>query len=139
MTAVLLGDLGCYWVAIMHFQGADWSGVLPWMHDPEKAGPLWVIPYNVLVYAGLLVGLGILWTGMQVVRGIHVALAVSAVLAASSVALNLWYGGPALSVHRLIGISVLPLATMLLALAVMPPLTGIPGRRDVHRRHEQST
>jgi hypothetical protein len=40
VTAVLLGDLGCYWVAIMHFQGADWSGVLPWMRDPEKAGQL---------------------------------------------------------------------------------------------------
>jgi hypothetical protein len=26
MSAVLLGDLGCYWVAFLHFQGADWSG-----------------------------------------------------------------------------------------------------------------
>jgi hypothetical protein len=51
------------------------------------------------------------------------ALAVSGVLVASSVALSLWYGGPALSVHRLIGIGVLPLATMLLALAVTPPLS----------------
>jgi hypothetical protein len=86
LTAVLLGDLGCYWVAVMHFQGADWSGVLPWKHNPEHAGPLWVIPYNVLVYAGLLVGLGLLWTGMRVVRGIRFALVVSGVLVASSVA-----------------------------------------------------
>ena len=145
MTAVLLGALGCYWVAIMHCQGADWGGVLPWMHDPEKAGPLWVLPYNVLVYAGLLVGLGLLWTGMRVVRGLRFALAVSGVLVASSVALSLRYGGPALSVHRLIGIGVLPLATMLLALAVPRPgyaqphpLPRAPGRRDVHGRHEQS-
>ena len=138
MTAVLLGDVGCYWVAAMHFQDADWSGVLPWMHNPEKAGPLWVIPYNLLVYAGLLVGLGLFWTGMRVVRSIRFALAVSGVLVASSVAWSLWYSGPALSVHRLIGIGVLPLAAMLLALAVTPPLSGIPGRREVHRRHEQS-
>jgi hypothetical protein len=108
------------------------------MHDPEKAGPQWVIPYNALVYAGLLVGLGILWTGMRVVRGIGFALAVSGVLVASSVGLSLWYGGPALSVHRLIGVGVLPLATMLLALAVTPPLSRAPGRRSVHGRHEQS-
>ena len=138
VTAVLLGDLGCYWVAILHFQGADWSGVLPWMHDPENAGPLWVLPYNALVYAGLLIGLGIIWTGMRVVRGIRFALAVSGVLVASSVALSLRYGGPALSVHRLIGVGVLPLATMLLALAVTPPLSCAPGRRDAHGRHEQS-
>jgi hypothetical protein len=39
----------------------------------------------------------------------------------------------------LIGIGVLPLVTMLLALAVTPPLSDAPGRRDVHRRHEQLT
>jgi hypothetical protein len=27
MPAVLLGDLGCYWVAILHFQDADWSPI----------------------------------------------------------------------------------------------------------------
>ena len=123
-AAVLLGALGCYWAAIMHFQRADWSGVLPWMHDPENAGPLWVIPYNVLVYAGLLVGLGILWTGMQVIRGLRFALAVSGILMLSSVALNLWYGGPALSAHRLIGVGVLPLATMALALALIHTRPG---------------
>jgi hypothetical protein len=145
VAAVLLGALGCYWAAIMHFQGADWSGVLPWMHDPEHAGPLWVIPYNVLVYAGLLIGLGILWTSMRVVHGIRFALAVSGVLVASNVALSLWDGGPALSVHRLIGVGALPLGTMLLALAVTrpghagtPPLSCAPGRRDVHGRHEQA-
>ena len=129
-AAVLLGALGCYWAAIMHFQRTDWSGVLPWMHDPENAGPLWVVPYNVLVYAGLLIGLGILWTGMRVVRSIRFALVVSGVLMASSVALSLWYGGPALSVHRLIGVGVLPLVTMLLALAV-PRLghAGMPPQR----------
>jgi hypothetical protein len=25
VTAMLLGDLGYYWVAILHFQGADWT------------------------------------------------------------------------------------------------------------------
>jgi hypothetical protein len=138
MAAVVLGDLGCCWGVILHFQGADWSGVPPWMHDPEKAGPLWVLPYNALVYAGLLVGLGLLWMGMRVIRGRRVGLVVSDVLVASSVALSLWYGGPALSVHCLIGVGVLPLATMLLTLAVTPPLSCAPGRRDVHRRHEQS-
>ncbi len=117
-VAVLMGALGCYWTAIMHFRGADWSGGLPWMRDPENAGPLWVIPYNGLVYAGLVVGLGILWTGMQILRRIPAALAVSAALVLSSVALTLWYGGPALSAPRLIGVGLLPLATMLLARAV---------------------
>ena len=75
---------------------------------------------------------------MRVVRPRRVALAMSGVLVASSVVLSLWYGGPALSVHRLIGVGVLPLATMLLALAVTPPLSCAPGRRDVHGRREKS-
>ena len=96
-ASVVLGALGCYWLTMMHYYNRPlhWYGVygvLPWMTNPESAGPAWAWPYNILVYAGVLIGLAQLWTGARELNlGLDLRqgwfmLLVSGVLVASGVA-----------------------------------------------------
>ena len=41
---------------------AVWLAVLPWMSDAWGTGPRWSIAYNGLMYAGMLVGLAVIWS-----------------------------------------------------------------------------
>jgi hypothetical protein len=125
LAAVVLGAVGCYWVAIMHLKATDWIGAIPWMSDPDGAGPLWVVPYNLLVYAGMLIGAAVLWTSMRVVAvrlqipDAWFAFALSSVLLAGSMASGLRYGGSAfVSGHRLVAAGLVPLLVMLVAAGV---------------------
>jgi hypothetical protein len=96
-ASAVLGALGCYWLTMMHYYNMQlhWYGlygVLPWMTNPEHAGPAWAWPYNLLVYAGALIGLAHLWTvareinlGLDLRQGWFMLL-LSGVLIASGVA-----------------------------------------------------
>jgi hypothetical protein len=79
-----------YYNMQLHWYGV--YGVLPWMTNPEHAGPAWAWPYNLLVYAGALIGLAYLWTaareinlGLDLRQGWFMLL-LSGVLVASGVA-----------------------------------------------------
>lgn len=67
--AIVVGALGCYFPPLIHYaQGLTWLAVIPWLTDPEDAGPSWVGPYNALNDAGLAIGTALLWAGTQAVR-----------------------------------------------------------------------
>ena len=69
--AIIIGALGCFGLSVGHYalaQPVTRVGILPWMPRPEGAAASWALPYNLLVYAGTLVGLGILWTGARLAR-----------------------------------------------------------------------
>jgi hypothetical protein len=103
-ASVVLGALGCYWLTMMHYYNSQlhWYGVygvIPWMTNPEHAGPAWAWPYNILVYAGALIGLAHLWTsarelklGLDLRQGWFMLL-VSGVLVASGVAAVVLHAG----------------------------------------------
>jgi hypothetical protein len=139
LAAIVLGAVGCYWMAIMHLKATDWIGAVPWMHDPDGAGPLWVVPYNLLVYAGMLIGVTVLWTSMRVVAvrvevpDTWFAFALSSVLLVGSMAGGLRYGGSAfVSGHRLIAAGVVPLLVMLVAAGFPWRIrSSMPWRRDM--------
>lgn len=105
-ASVVLGALGCYWLTMMHYYNMQlhWYGVygvLPWMTNPEHAGPAWAWPYNLLVYAGALIGIAHLWTsaremnlGLDLRHGWFMLL-VNSVLIASGVAAVVLHSGSA--------------------------------------------
>jgi hypothetical protein len=67
-AAIACGALGCYFVAVSHLAPGvhiTWFGVVPWMIMAEQAGGAWVPAYNLLIYAGILIGAAILWTGAR--------------------------------------------------------------------------
>src|SRR5947208_6646222 len=66
-ASVILGALGGYWLTMMHYYNMQlhWYGVVPWMTNPEDAGRAWAGAYNILVYAGAVIGVALLWTGAR--------------------------------------------------------------------------
>jgi hypothetical protein len=71
-AAVALGALASFYLALVHFIRLNmhlaWLGPLPLLMRDEVAGPAWVLPYNLLVYAGILIGIANLWAGACVLR-----------------------------------------------------------------------
>ena len=71
-AAVALGALASFYLALVHFIRLNmrlaWLGPLPILTQGEVAGPAWVLPYNLLVYAGILIGIANLWAGARVLR-----------------------------------------------------------------------
>jgi hypothetical protein len=144
--AVLLGALGCYWIAVMHFRAQiEWLGVFPWIRNPENAGPAWVVPYNLLVDSGAVLGLAILWTSARVMDvgrdgwGSGFFLIVSGVLAACGMASVVVRTGVSFLVDdrkdwvydhlaAVVGIAVVSLIVMMAATARAHPSGLAPGR-----------
>jgi hypothetical protein len=86
--AFVLGGLLCYVIATLHYVLPQMHTtrvvVLPWMTSAEGAAASWLVPYNVLVYGGSLIGLALLWLGARALwrsGGWFVALAPGVVLA----------------------------------------------------------
>jgi hypothetical protein len=71
-AAVALGALASFYLALVHFVRLNmplaWLGPLPILTRGEVVGPGWVVPYNVLVYAGIFIGVANLWAGARVLR-----------------------------------------------------------------------
>jgi hypothetical protein len=69
LVAVLLGATVCFQLALVHFARVGshtiWLGPVPWMTDPEDAPKALVPPYNLLMYAGVGLGLGTIWAGTR--------------------------------------------------------------------------
>jgi hypothetical protein len=134
---------------MMHYYNLQlhWYGVIPWMTNPEHAGPAWAWPYNILVYAGALIGLTHLWVsarelnlGLDLRRGWFMLL-VSGVLVASGVAAVVLRGGSgfvgddkAWVYDRLTwvtGVGLGPLIVMTIAVALPRRKRGQEGRATV--------
>ena len=147
-ASVVLGALGCYWLTMMHYYNTQlhWYGVygvIPWMTNPEHAGPAWAWPYNILVYAGVLIGLAHLWTGarelsleLDLRQGWFMVL-VSGVLIASGVAAVALHAGSAFLANdkawvydRLTWVTGVGLGSLIvMTIAVVPRCQAIGGRR----------
>jgi hypothetical protein len=71
-TAFVVGGLLCYVIATLHYVLPQMHTlrvvVLPWMTSAEGVAAQWLVPYNVLVYCGSLIGLAILWLGARALR-----------------------------------------------------------------------
>jgi hypothetical protein len=60
--AFIAGALACYYLAVAHFGPGvhvRWIGIVPWMLHPERAAGGWVTPYNLVVDAGVVIGVAI--------------------------------------------------------------------------------
>jgi hypothetical protein len=98
-TSFVLGGLLCYVIATLHYALPRMHTtrviVLPWMTSAEGAAAFWLVPYNVLVYSGSLIGLAILWLGAAALwrnGGWFVSVAPGVLLAAMIVG-AVWAGG----------------------------------------------
>ena len=146
-ASVVLGALGSYWLTMMHYYNTQlqWYGVLPWMTNPEHAGRAWAGPYNILVYAGAVIGLAFLWTGaralnlgldlrrgwfMLLVSGVLIAGGVTAVvLHADSAFVAADTNGVYDRLTWVSGVGLGPLIVM--TIAVLPFYSAGGGRREV--------
>jgi hypothetical protein len=60
-AAVALAALASFYLALVHFIRLNmplaWLGPLPILTRGDVAGAVWVLAYNLLVYAGILIGI----------------------------------------------------------------------------------
>lgn len=63
-AGVVLTAVGTYYVAVAHFvpdRNTTWFGPLPWLLTADVAEGAWSVVYRLLIEAGLLIGLAIVW------------------------------------------------------------------------------
>lgn len=101
--AIALGALCCYDMSIQHYSmlgPVDRLRVFMWQARPEGASAAWALPYNLLVYAGTLIGLAILWTSARVANtagdrvAVKLALGIAGLLACTGLGVTMLPNGP---------------------------------------------
>ena len=70
---IAMGAFGVFALPLRHFEWerspVSWFGLLPRIATEEKAGPGWIVPYNLLIYIGLAIGVALLWSGARMMHG----------------------------------------------------------------------
>lgn len=71
-TLIAMGACGVYALPLRHFEWErhpiSWFGILPRIATQEEAGPGWIVPYNLLIYVGLAIGIALLWSGARMMQ-----------------------------------------------------------------------
>jgi len=70
---IAMGACGVFALPLRHFEWerypVSWFGLLPRIATEAAAGPGWIVPYNVLIYLGLAIGVALLWAGARMMQG----------------------------------------------------------------------